>query len=128
MKREKILIIDDEKDFLDLLESALKRHGYDVIKATDGVEGVEKAKSQKPDMVICDIRMPKKDGYAVLKEIRQDIDKNLPVIILSAIDDFRNIQEAYDYEADFYVSKPVEFVTFLKNVRALLNINRNKRS
>ena len=122
MEREKILIIDDEKEFLDLLENALKRQGYDVIKAVDGIEGLERARSQKPDMVICDIRMPNKDGYAVLKEIRKDIDKNLPIIMLSAIEDFKNIQEAYDCEADFYVSKPVEFITLLKNIRALLNI------
>ncbi len=128
MEREKILIIDDERDFLDLLESALKRQGYDVVKAADGVEGMEMARSQKPDLVICDIRMPNKDGYAVLKEIRHNIDRNLPVIILSAIEDFKNVQEAYDYEADFYVSKPVEFITFLKNIRALLNIRKSKKA
>ena len=128
MEKETILIIDDERDFLDLLESALKGQGYDVIKASDGIEGIEKARLLRPDMVICDIRMPNKDGYDVLKEIRRDIDKNLPVVILSAIEDFRNVREAYDCEADFYVSKPVEFATFLRNIRSLLNIRKDKKA
>ncbi len=124
MEREKILIIDDEKDFLSLLQGALSGEGYDVVSAVDGDEGLNKAKKDKFDLIICDIRMPKKDGYEVLKGVRQDVDKHLPFIMLTAIEDFKNIEEAYDYEADFYMSKPVEFVSLLKNVRILLNLHK----
>jgi DNA-binding response OmpR family regulator len=126
--RQKILIIDDEKDFISMLEEMLVKGGYEVITAFDGEEGLEKVKAQRPDLVICDIKMPKKDGYEVLKGIRQKVDKNLPVIILSAIEDFKNVQEAYSCEADFYISKPVEFVPLLKNVRALLSMRKNKKT
>jgi DNA-binding response OmpR family regulator len=125
--KSKILIIDDEKDFLSLMKTTLEQCGYLVVTASDGKEGVAKAKSEKPDMVICDIMMPKKDGYAVLKEIKRDIDKDMPVIMLSAIEEYKSVEKAYDGEADFYVSKPVEFAIFLKNIRALLSIKRNKK-
>jgi len=128
MEKSKILVIDDEKGFLDLARTRLNAEGYNVITASNGTEGIEKAKSQRPDLVICDIRMPKKDGYEVLKEIRQSIDKNLPIIIISVIDDFEKIEEAYDDEADFYVSKPVEFITLSKNIRTLLNLKKDKNT
>lgn len=127
MDRERILVIDDEKGFLELLDGVLSKGGYEVVIAEDGIEGIEKLKGGNWDLVICDIKMPGKDGYQVLKEIRQEIDKDLPVIILSTLGDFKNVQDAYEIEADFYVSKPVEFITFLKNVRTVINLRKNKR-
>jgi DNA-binding response OmpR family regulator len=125
---DKVLVIDDEKDFLELIGSALRsRGGYEVHTALDGEEGLAKARSEKPDLVICDIRMPKMSGYDVLKGIREEVDKNMPVIILSAIEDFKNVQKAYEGEADFYISKPVEIALLIKNVRTLISLSKSKR-
>jgi len=123
----RILRVDDEKEFVLLVESALKREGYTVSIAFDGEEGVEKAKIEKPDLIICDINMPKKDGYGVLRDIRRGPDKNITFIMLSAIEDFKKIEEAYEYEADFYISKPVELAILLRSVRILLDVAKNRR-
>lgn len=127
MEKPRILVIDDEKEFLDLARVRLRSEGYDVITAPDGDKGFREAKARKPDLVICDIRMPKKDGCQVLKDIREYISKDLPIIIISVIDDFEKIQEVYDSEADFYISKPVQFNALSKNIRTLLNLQKDKK-
>ncbi|MBL7068351.1 MAG: response regulator [Candidatus Omnitrophica bacterium] len=127
MAKEKILVIDDEKEFLSLLESRLGAEGYEVITASNGIEGLERVREQKPDLVVCDIGMPLKDGFEVLKEIREGVDKRLPVIIASVVDDFDKITKVYEDEADFFVSKPVEIITLSKNIRTLLNLCKGKR-
>ena len=125
---EKILVIDDEKEFVFLVEGVLRKEGYAVVTAYDGEEGLDKAKIEKPDIIICDITMPKKDGYGVLKDIRQGPGKNTPFVMLSGIDEFKKIEEAYDYEADFYISKPVEMPILLRSVRVLLDVARNRKT
>jgi two-component system alkaline phosphatase synthesis response regulator PhoP len=128
MGKTKILVIDDEKDFLDLMKKALEPAGYEVIIANDGDEGVTKAKACKPDLVICDIKMPKKDGFQVLKEMRQNDEfRRTPFIMLTVVDDFKKVEEAYDDEADFYVTKPVKFDKLLKNIPLLLNLQKSKK-
>ncbi len=127
MAKEKILVIDDEKEFLDILKIRLNMEGYYVITAPNGMEGIRRVKEDKPDLVICDIKMPIKDGYEVLREIRKDVSKHLPVIMSSVIDDFNNIDKAYEDEANFYASKPVEIETLSRNIRTLLNLYKPKR-
>lgn len=126
MAKEKILIIDDEKDFLDSLKDVLESEDYGVTTARDGQEGLIKAKVTKPDLIICDIRMPKKDGFEVLKSLRKDLKIGSPFIMLTALDDFRKAKEAYADKADFYVTKPVDPFMLLKNIRTLLNLCRGK--
>jgi len=69
--KEKILVIDDEQELLDLLKMSLELEDYEVVTALDGDEGLIKFKEHSPDLIICDIIMPKKDGYEVLKEIKE---------------------------------------------------------
>jgi len=127
MGEAKILVIDDEQGFLDLMKEKLELDGYAIITADDGEKGMQEVQTQKPDLVICDIRMPKKDGYEVLKELRQNKDvQNTPFIMLTVVDDFDNIKRAYDEKADFYTTKPVEFSKLLKNIQILLNIKSLK--
>jgi len=128
MNKTKILVIDDEEDFLDLMRNGLEPQGYEVITATDGTNGLAKAKVSKPDLVICDIKMPKKDGFQVLKEMRQDAElRRIPFIMLTVVDEFKKVEEAYDEEADFYVTKPVKFDVLLKNISLLLNLQKAKK-
>lgn len=126
MGKIKILIIDDEKDFLSMLGEQLGLENYDVFTALDGEEGIAKAKSHKPGLVICDVRMPKKDGFEVLKVLRQDANFSAPFIMLTAVDDFDKVKKAYDNQVDFYVTKPVELNKLLKNIRLLLNLSKNR--
>lgn len=104
---EKILIIDDEPDILNLLSSVLDSEGYKVLTAADGIEGIQQFQEEHPDLIITDVKMPHKDGLGVLKEIK-GTDSDVDVIVLTghsseatAIDCLRN--GAYDY-----LLKPLE--------------------
>ncbi|OGZ20226.1 MAG: hypothetical protein A3F95_02860 [Candidatus Nealsonbacteria bacterium RIFCSPLOWO2_12_FULL_39_31] len=81
---KKILIIEDEKVLLDLLEKRMRAEGYDVAVALDGENGIQKAEEYKPDLILLDIVMPKKDGFEVMEELAADQElKKIPVIIVS---------------------------------------------
>ena len=110
---EKILVIDDEEDILKLLSSALGSEGYEVVTAIDGQEGVERFHETEPDLIVTDVKMPRKDGLQLLKEIKDAGSTNVDVIILTghsdeatAIDCLRN--GAYDY-----LVKPLEDIDVL---------------
>ena len=79
---KKILIVDDEKNIVDIIAFNLKKEGYQIIKAADGEEGVQKAMEENPDLILLDIMMPKMDGYEACKKIREK--KNTPIIMLTA--------------------------------------------
>lgn len=128
MERQKILIIDDDKDALDALKRRLEHEGYDISTACDGEEGLAKAETFKPHLVITDIKMPKKDGLEVLRALwRQPHNKRLPIIMLSGIDDFDKVKEAYRGEADFYITKPIDLIPLLRSIRTLLNLAKFKK-
>ncbi len=81
---KKILIIEDEKVLLDLLEKRMKAEGYEVIIAFDGEDGIKKAREYSPNLILLDIVMPKKDGFEVMEELAADQElKKIPVIIVS---------------------------------------------
>ena len=82
MTKKKILIVEDEQSLVDLLVTKLKKEGYDVEFATDGVAGLEKIKAWRPELILLDIVMPKLDGYGVLEKLNEQGDKT-PVIIIS---------------------------------------------
>ena len=100
----KILIADDEAEIRDVLRLYLEKDGYEVMEAADGVETMEKTKSEKPDLLILDIMMPGLDGYRVLRNIRED--NNIPVILLSAKDTDADKILGLDLGADDYITKP----------------------
>jgi len=126
MINPRILIIDDEAGFLDLVKEKLELEDYEVITALDGEEGIAKAKSIKPDLVICDIKMPKKDGFEVLEVLRHELHMKMPFIMLTVLEEFENVKKAYEDEADLYITKPVEFTRLMKNIKTLLNISKNR--
>ena len=119
-------MIDDEEDFLLLMKKNLELQGYEVIIATDGDLGIEKAMAFKPDLVICDWSMPKKNGFEVLKEFRKDKSLRAPFIMLTAMDDFDKVREAYDGEADFYAPKTLELDKLSKRIKTILNLSKNR--
>jgi DNA-binding response OmpR family regulator len=125
---KKILIIDDDEQDRAILIRFLIKGGYtDIIIARDGEEGLKQARDCKPDMIICDIDMPKKDGFAVLKQIRRDrVLHRIPFIMLTGLDDFRKVKKAYEYEADFYIEKSSNYALLVKNIQVLFNLAKRK--
>ncbi|MDZ7315180.1 MAG: response regulator transcription factor [candidate division KSB1 bacterium] len=113
-----ILIVDDEKDIVDLLAYNLQAEGYAVSTAFDGEEAVKKAESEKPDLILLDIMLPKKDGRQVLRELREKPSTStIPVIFLTAKDS--EIDEVIGLElgADDYVVKPIAIRKLLARIK-----------
>jgi two-component system alkaline phosphatase synthesis response regulator PhoP len=116
----KILVCDDERHIVRLIQVNLERQGWEVITAYDGKEGLEKIKSVKPDLVVLDVMMPYMDGFEVLKTLRREPEfQELPVIMLTAKAQDKDVFEGYHYGADMYLTKPfnpMELVTFVKRI------------
>lgn len=116
----KVLVCDDERHIVRLIQVNLERQGYLVVTAFDGKEGLEKIRSEKPGLVVLDVMMPYMDGFEVLKTIRREPDtENLPVIMLTAKAQDKDVFEGYHYGADMYLTKPfnpMELVTFVKRI------------
>jgi len=86
MAKIKILLVDDELNFLEVMKERIMKWGFDVIKAKNGMEGIEALASQRPDIIILDYLMPGMDGISVLREIREK-DKDIPIIMYTAYPD-----------------------------------------
>lgn len=114
----KILVVDDEKAIADIVKFNLEKEGFIVETANDGVEGINKVKSWLPSLVILDIMMPKKDGFQVLKEIRELF--NIPVIMLTAKEEEVDKVLGLELGADDYVVKPFSMRELIARVRANL--------
>jgi two-component system alkaline phosphatase synthesis response regulator PhoP/two-component system response regulator VicR len=116
----KILVCDDERHIVRLIQVNLERQGYQVTTAFDGKEGLEKIRAEKPDLVVLDVMMPYMDGFEVLKTIRREPEtENLPVIMLTAKAQDKDVFEGYHYGADMYLTKPfnpMELVAFVKRI------------
>ena len=118
----KILVCDDERHIVRLIQVNLEKKGYQVVTAFDGKEGLEKVRSEKPNLMVLDVMMPYMDGFEVLKNLRRDAEtESLPVIMLTAKAQDRDVFEGYSYGADMYLTKPfnpqelVSFVTRIMN-------------
>ncbi len=117
----KILLADDEPAVIDLVSKSLKDAGYNVISAGDGEEALQKIKSENPDLVLLDVKMPRKDGFEVCREIRESPEiSSTPVIIVSALGDEYNRITGFKEGADDYVAKPVNLEELKARIKALL--------
>lgn len=116
----KILVCDDERHIVRLIQVNLERQGYQVVTAFDGKEGLEKIRAEKPNLVVLDVMMPYMDGFEVLKTLRREPEtEGLPVIMLTAKAQDKDVFEGYHYGADMYLTKPfnpMELVSFVKRI------------
>jgi|SRR3989339_1294647 len=104
---KKVLLVDDEEDIVGALTIRLKASGYDVISASNGMEGLEKARSEKPDVILLDIMLPKLDGYKVCRILKFDEKfKNIPIIMVTGKFGEENRKLGMDVGADAYILKP----------------------
>ncbi len=114
----RVLLVDDDRKLLSLLERGFRFEGFDVRTATCGAQGVELAQAERPDVVVLDIGMPDLNGFDVCRQLRAHLD--VPVIMLTARDDVEDKVRALDLGADDYVSKPFAFDELVARVRAVL--------
>ena len=125
-KHKKILIVDDDPDDMELIKMALADKPYELIFAWNGKDGVEKAKSEKPDAIILDIMMPEEDGFKACKRIKADEElQNIPVLILTAIgkhfsDTTYARCEGLTLESEDYIEKPVDGEYLVKCLKKFL--------
>lgn len=104
--KTKILIVEDEEILLTALSEELKQEGFQVVGAKDGVEGVEMAQSDKPDLILLDLVMPRLDGIGALKQMKEDPAlKDIPVVILTNLSDYDKISDALSLGAMDYLVK-----------------------
>ena len=101
-----ILIAEDEEFILRALEDNLRQEGYDVVSAKDGEEAIEMIKEKKPNLILLDLLMPKKDGFAVLEELKRNPELRLiPVVVLSNLGSDHDIKRALQLGATYYFVK-----------------------
>jgi len=106
---QKILVVDDEADILELLKYNLKKEGYDVKTSLDGIKAVEIARTFQPDLILLDIMMPKQDGVETCRQIREIPElNNVFVIFLTARSEEYSEVAAFETGADDYITKPIK--------------------
>ena len=121
MAKGRILVVDDEIYIVHILDFSLGMEGYEVLTALDGEQAVEKARAEKPDLIVLDIMMPKLDGYETCKRLKADPEtKDVPVILLSAKG--RNVDQKVGFEvgADDYITKPFSPRKLVERINAIL--------
>src|SRR5439155_1311020 len=116
-----ILVVDDDRRVLELLEVALTANGYRVITAADGDEGVRRALGERPDLVVLDVRLPRKSGLEVCEVLRSDAeDPFVPIILVSGVVEAETRLQAFRRGADDYLSKPFSPKELIARIRRLL--------
>ena len=119
--RARVLVVDDEADLVRILQFGLEAIGYQVETASDGQEGLKKARELKPDIILLDLMLPKLDGYKVCRLLKFDErHKNIPIIILSARTQEGDQLLAMEMGANRFVTKPYDFAEVLSHIETLL--------
>lgn len=125
--KAKILLVDDDLDFLEMHKAVLKNHGYDVLTASSGNEGLEKVRAEMPDVIILDLMMEKYDtGFSFSKEIKNDpLFKKIPILMVTAVAEatgyrFSLKEDGYWMKTDDFLDKPVMPDVLIGKVEKLL--------
>ena len=116
--KEKILIVEDDPEFLNLTQTWLQNAGYEVLTAEDGAEGMRRVYSGRPNLVLLDANMPKMDGWEVCRRIRDMSD--IPVMMVTVNDQKDYRLRGFSNGADDYVTKPVDFPELIARIQAVL--------
>lgn len=119
----RILLVEDDKNFGAVLSSYLEMHDYEVVLATDGEEGLKKYRESDFDLCILDVMMPKKDGFSLAREIRES-DSGVPLIFLTAKALKEDVLEGFKIGADDYITKPFNSEELLYRIQAILKRSR----
>ena len=121
MDRKKILLVDDSSTVLLMERMILSKNEYDVVTARDGQEGIEKAVSEKPDLILMDVVMPRMDGFEACRKLREQEDtKAIPVIMVTTRGELASVESGYTSGCSDYVTKPINGLELLAKVRSCL--------
>ena len=128
-KSIKVLMAEDEPEVLDIMSRKIAAAGYTVITANDGEEAWEKIQKESPDIVILDLIMPKRNGFDVLRRLREQPTSGRwqPVIIVSAKRELEDLQEGYALEADHYITKPCQIEDILRSIQLMVRLIPQRR-
>ena len=125
MMSKTILVVEDEIQMAEMLKMRLEAHGYTVLTAADGMEGLNKAKKEKPDLILLDLMLPKLDGYQVCRILK--FDKTLckiPIVMLTALGKREDKEWGKKVRADGYITKPFEKDDLLDKIENLIGKGR----
>jgi DNA-binding response OmpR family regulator len=116
-----ILVAEDERDIRELIAFSLRFGGFEVEEAINGIEAVEKARKLRPDLIIMDVRMPKKTGYEACQELKEaDETRDIPIVFLSAKGQETEIKQGMELGAADYIIKPFEAEQLPKRISEIL--------
>lgn len=115
----KVLLVEDEADLALIVSDTLREQGYEVVTANNGVEGLEKFKSQRADIVVADVMMPKMDGFTMARKIRE-LSSDVPLLFLTAKSAIDDVEEGFEIGANDYLKKPFELRELIVRIKALL--------
>ncbi len=124
MPAKKILVVDDEIDFLEMIRLRLEANGYSVTTATNGNDALEKFRKERPSAILLDVLMPEIDGIEVLKKIRKE-DANIPVFILTAYSNDARFKAANALNASGFIVKTNDLQLAIKNITSAINMAEN---
>ncbi len=132
MRGKKILLVDDDADFVEATKLILESKSYDVVVSYDGKEGLEKAQTEEPNLIILDVMMPEMDGYEVCAKLKSDPKyRHIPILLLTAVGEAipttsYTKEMGMKIEADDYIPKPVELNELVERVENLFRISTEK--
>ena len=124
--KKRVLVVDDEPDYAEMVKKYLEKEGFEVEIAYDGVEGLEKVKANPPDAIVLDVMMPENDGYAVCSELKKsDQFSDIPIVMLTAVSSHvattkYSHHNGASMEADDYLPKPATAEEITESVKGLL--------
>ena len=121
MPIKRILVVDDEAELVKAMQIGIEQADYKVLVAYNGLEGLEKARKEKPDLIILDLKLPRMDGYQVCRLLKCD-DKyhDIPIIMLTAMAQHADREEGKNIGANYYTTKPFEHQVLLDKTKELL--------
>lgn len=123
----KILVIEDDATILEGINDTLRFHGYSVLEALNGQEGLKIAQKEHPDLIILDIMLPDHDGFEILKKIRET-DREIPIIMLTARSQESDKLLGFELGADDYVTKPFSVKVLMARIKAVLKRSGSRKS
>jgi two-component system alkaline phosphatase synthesis response regulator PhoP len=132
MRGKKILLVDDDADFVEATKIILENKSYDVAVAYDGKAGLRKVETEQPDLIILDVMMPEIDGYEVCAKLKSDPQYgHIPILLLTAVGEVISTTKytkemGMKIEADDYIPKPVEPMELVERVEKLIRISAEK--
>ena len=118
-----ILVVDDDQQNLELVQAYLEDIECETVAAHDGIEALERVAKDKPDLILLDVMMPKMSGFEVCRRLKLDsATANIPVIMVTALNEFGDIERGIDSGTDDFVSKPINKLELLTRIRTMLKL------